>query len=179
MNIDKIVAAIPSQSVDGRATTRANALRWLEKGTDPQKAAAVQLLAALDAHQAAERDALSTRLSGLPVARRVVEAFTTKPMTENERNVIQALLDNPGSTTTELSRACGFGENMIWQMHFGNLCKDRQTYLWPAETAEKRGAPFFGGILAGVEEPSNRFTMKPEVIPAFAAMGLRARPAAP
>jgi len=62
---------------------------------------------------------------------------------------------------------------MIWQMHFGNMCKDRQAYLWPAQKAEKRDGLFYSGILADVEEPSNRFTMKTDVTAAFAELGLR------
>ena len=180
MNIDKPLAAIPQQSVEERARTRVNAHDWLESGTEAQKEAAARLIAALDAQNATEADALYERLSGLPVARRVVEAFSARPMTDNERKIIQALLINPGSTTTELSRACGYGDNKIWQMHFGNLCKDRQAYLWPAEKFEKRDALFFSGILADVEVPSMRFTLKAEVAAAFTELGLSApRAAAP
>lgn len=175
MNIDKIIAAIPGQSGQERAGSRANAVRLLVAGTEDQQAAAARLIAALDAQETAEYQVLHERLSGLPVARRVVEAFRAAPMTDNERKTIQALLDNPGATSTELSRACGH-DNMIWQMHFGNLCKERQAYLWPAVKAEGHDAPFFSGILATVDSDTNRFTMKPDVVAAFAEIGLKAWP---
>ncbi len=149
-----------------------NAEQLLVSGTEAQKAAAKQLIATLDAQEAADTAALYERLDGLPVARRVVEAFTAVPLSDSERKTVQALLDHPGSTTTELSRACGH-DNKIWQMHFGNLCKARQSYLWPAEKMETRDALFFSGILADADA-ANRFTMKPDVAAAFAELGLRA-----
>jgi hypothetical protein len=172
MNIDKLIAAIPGQSAEQLAATRANAVRWLETGTEVQKAAAAQLIAAMDANRAAEGE----RLRDLSVAKRVAEAFRAMPMTDHERKVIQALLDNPGSTTSELNRAAGLGENMVWQMHFGVLCKSRQAHLWPPEAAEHRDGLFFSGILADIDRATNRFTLKPDVVVAFAELGLKATP---
>lgn len=172
MKIDKLIASIPTMSASQRADMRKNASRWMEGGTPDQKDAAAHLLDALDALEAAEGQALSERLNDLPIALRVVEAFRVAPMSDNERKTIQALLDNPGATSTELSRACGH-DSMIWQMHFGNLCKDRQTYLWPAAKAEKRDGLFFSGILADIDRDTNRFTMKPDVAAAFAELGLK------
>lgn len=172
LNIDKLLASLPSKTLEQRRQMRANAIQSLENGTEAQKAAANHLIAALDAQEASAVEALYERLKDLPVARRVVEAFRAAPLSDNEHKTVQALLDNPGSTTTELSRACGH-DSMIWQMHFGNLCKDRQAYLWPAVKAEKRDAPFFSGILADIDPATNRFTMKPEVAAAFAELGLK------
>lgn len=174
MNIEKIIASLPTKSLAERADMRAKAERWRDTGTEEQQEAAEKLLRALDAQRGGEATALYERMKDLPVGRRVVEAFRAAPMTDNERKTIQALLDNPGSTTSELSRACGHN-SMIWQMHFGNLCKDRQGYLWPAPKAEKRDGHFFSGILAEVDSETNRFTMKPEVAAAFAELGLRVR----
>jgi hypothetical protein len=173
MNIDKLLGAIPSQTKEEQARSRANAVRLLETGSEAQRGAAEKLLAALDAHVSAQSKALYDRLNGAPIAKRVVEAFQVHPLSDNERKTVQALLDHPGSSSTELSRACGH-DNMIWQMHFGNLCKDRQAYLWPAEQEEGRDAPLFSGILAEIT-PDNRFTMKPDVAAAFADLGLVAR----
>jgi hypothetical protein len=64
---------------------------------------------------------------------------------------------------------------MIWQMHFGNLCKAREDLLWPAKGAETRDGLFWSGILADVERGTNRFTMKPDVAAAFLELGLKAR----
>lgn len=172
MNIDRLIATIPGLSAADRAEMRAKAMRWLETSTPGQKAAAEQLLAALDAHEEAEATTLYEHLKDQPMAQRVVKAFKVAPMSANERKTIQALLDNPGATSTELSRACGH-DNMIWQMHFGNLCKDRQVYLWPATKAEKRDGLFFSGILADIDPATNRFTMKPDVAAAFAELGLK------
>ena len=172
MNIDKQIAAIPEASSAARAGMRENANRWLATGAPDQKEAAGRLLEALDAQDEREAAARSHRVGSLPVGRRVIEAFTRKPMTENERTVIQVLLDRPGATSTELSRAYGH-DNMIWQMHFGNLCKAREADLRPAEKADRRDGNFYSGILADIDAATNRFTMKPEVTEAFAALGLK------
>lgn len=175
MNIERHLAAIPTQTAQERDGIRANANRLLSSGTGAQKDAAKSLLAALDAFESEQSKALEERLMSMPVARRVVEAFTRRPFTDNERRVIQTLLDHPGSTTTELTRYAGLGESMIWQMHFGNLCKAREDLLWPAKGAETRDGPFWCGILADAERGTNRFTMKPDVAAAFVELGLKAK----
>lgn len=173
MNIDRILAAIPTQSDKDRAAIRENAECWLATGTVDQKEAAGRLLAALDAQEAAEQEGLRARLSGLPVAGRVLEAFRAAPLTDHEHKLIQVLLDNPGSTTTELTQAAGMGNSTVWQMHFGVLCKSREAYLWPAERAEHRDGLFYSGILADIDTTTNRFTLKPDVVAAFGELGVR------
>ncbi len=169
MNLNSISA----MNVSDRRDVRSKAEAWLSSGDPAKIAMATPVLAELDRVEDAEAADIYQRMSALPDARRVVAAFKAMPMTENERKTIQALLDNPGSTSTELSRACGHN-NMIWQMHFGNLCKDRQAYLWPAVKSEKRDEPVFSGILAEIGS-DNRFTMKPDVVEAVAELGLRPR----
>lgn len=175
MNVDKLIASIPGQSHADRKLSRARAVKLQENGTEEQKAAAGRLIAAIDDHEAVAAAAHSERILGLPMARRVVEAFTATPLTENQRKIVQALLDNPGATSTELSSAYGHPGSMIWQMHFGNLCKDRQSDLWPAEKAVTRDALFYCGILADIDRETSRFTMKPDVAAGFAELGIRAK----
>ena len=177
MNVDKIIETIPAKSPAEREAMRDNAHRWLEAGTPERKAQAERLIAALDHDEQTSRQAQYLRLKDMPLAQRVVEAFRVAPPSENERKAIQALLSNPGATSTVLSRAYGH-DSMIWQMHFGNLCKDRQAYLWPAEKAENRDGQFFSGILAAYEASSSGFTMRADVISAFAELGFDVRRAA-
>ncbi len=173
MSIDRIIATLPARSAKDRATIRGNAERWLASGTEAQKADARRLLIALGELEASEQAKVRQRFSDMPVAGRVVEALRLAPLSEHERKLIQVLLDHPGSTTTELTRAAGLGDNMVWQMHFGTLCKSRQAYLWPAERAEHRDGLFFSGILADIDPATNRFTLKPEVTAALAGIGMR------
>ena len=170
MNVDTIIETIPAKSPVERKAMRDNALRWLDGGTPEQKAQAERLITALDADEETSRQALYRRLKDMPLAERVVEAFRVAPPSDNERKAIQALLDNPGATSTVLSRAYGH-DSMIWQMHFGNLCKDRQAHLWPAEKAENRDGRFFSGILAEYNSSTSGFTMRAELIPAFVELG--------
>ncbi len=177
LNIDKIVAAIPSAGPEKRRQMRTNARTWLETGTDAQKQAAQTLLTALDGQEAQEREALIGELRGMAVSERVVRAFTVQKMTETEARLIQALLDNPGSTSSALSRAMGW-EAQSWHLHFGTMCFNRSTYLWPAPESERRDGAFYSGILADFDDASSTFTMKAEVAAAFAKLGLRPKHAA-
>lgn len=170
MNLDKILQTLATRSAKERDNVRANAERWKRDGTPQQKADATRLLEAMAAQEASERQALIERLSALPVAQRVAEAFGRMPMTETERSLIQVLLDNPGATSTELSRALGW-EGQTWHMHFGTMCKHREVYLWPAPPSDQPNKDFYSGILADLSEGSH-WTMKPDVAAAFAAMGI-------
>lgn len=174
MNLDTLLQRLPSLAVADRAKLRANCERWRASGTAEQKTAAEAVIEALAAQEQADAANLYERLKDRPLSRRVVDAFRVATMSENERKTIQALLDNPGTSSTELSRACGH-DSMIWQMHFGNLCKEREARLWPAPKAETREGHFYSGILADIDPETNRFTMRPEAVAAFAELGLKAR----
>jgi hypothetical protein len=176
MSIDKIIASIPEKSTADRAKMRANAERKLASGSPAQKTDAQKLLDALDAVIQAERQKLNDLLSKMPMSARVTEAFRKRPPTANEETVIRALLDNPASTSTDLSRACGW-KGQIWHAHFGTMAKNREADLWPAEPFATLDANFYSGILADFDPDGSRFTMKSEATLGFAALGIAARPA--
>ena len=94
-------------------------------------------------------------------------------MTETEEKIVQVLLDHPGETSTGLSTLLGWG-GQTWHMHFGEMCKKRETFHWPADDATGRDASFYSGILADLSK-HNRWTMKPDVATALAALGLRSQ----
>lgn len=173
MNIDKIISALPGMSHQERERVRANAEKLLDSGSAEQKAAATKVIDALAEVKEAEHKAVVDRLNGMEVAARVVEAFRVNAMTETETKIVQILLDHPGSTSTELSQALGWG-GQAWHMHFGTMCADRAIYLWPAPKSEVRSADFYSGILADLSS-DNRWTMKPEVAAAFSQLGLLAK----
>lgn len=178
MSIDKIIASLPDKTEADRKKMRANADRWLTTGTPAQKADARKLLDALDAAVMAEREKLNDLLSNMPMSVRVAEAFRKHPPAPNEEKIIRALLENPHSTSSELSKAYGH-DSMIWQMHFGNMAKAREADLWPANPSSTRDANFYCGILADFDPNGSRFTMKPEAVLGFAALGIAARPTKP
>lgn len=170
MSIERTLQTLPNLSAEERDRLRANAERLKAKGTPQQKADATRMLDAMAAQEDSERQALIDRLGPLPVAKRVAEAFRRVPMTETERSLIQVLLDNPGATSTELSRALGWG-GQTWHMHFGTMCLNREAYLWPAPPSNRPNTNFYCGILADLSEGSH-WTMKPDIAAAFAAMGI-------
>lgn len=172
MNIDKIIASIPGMSHQERERVQANAARLAESGSAEQKQAAERVLVTLAETSEGEHQALVDRLKGMEVSARVVEAFRVKPMSETEAKIIQVLLDNPGSTSTELSQALGWGAQ-TWHLHFGTMCANRAVYLWPVPKSEARTADFYSGILADLSS-DNRWTIKPEVETALSELGLRA-----
>lgn len=171
MNIEGIIAAIPTMDRPKRQGVRKNVELWL---ANPEKAAdARRVLAALDAVVGREAAALADHVRGLPNAARVIEAFGHLPMTDTEQKIVQVLLDHPGETSTGLSTLLGW-DAQSWHMHFGTMCKRRETFLWPADDAVGRDTSFYSGILADLSE-DNRWTMKPDVVQAFAALGLHSQ----
>jgi len=175
MSIDKLVASIPSKSPAERLAMRNNAMTMLQQGSPEKIASAKQLIERLDAVETQERDALMERLLKMPDAERVALAFTTHAMSETERKVIQALLDNPGATSETLSKRSGWDGN-AWHLHFGMMCKHRKEYLWQAPDSARRDAPFFSGILANFDQETSGFTMQSDARKAFAELGLHPRP---
>jgi hypothetical protein len=168
MSVDRMIAGLAEQSAENRRRMRENALRLSSSGTAIQRADAERLIQAIDAQD--EESAAAIR--ALPVGERVVNAFRAQPPSETELKAVQALLDHPGSTSSELSQACGW-RGRIWHEKFGTLCKKRERDLWPAADAVTRDGKFYSGILADLEEPENRFTMKPDVQSALAVIGVR------
>ncbi|WP_331373243.1 hypothetical protein [Sinorhizobium chiapasense] len=155
-----------------RAQLRENAEHYLEHGTDAQKAAAqgaLQELARIVDEDEAER---RSKISGMAIPERVVNAFTSIPPTETERALLQALVDNPDQTSQALSAKLGWG-GQSWHLHFGKMCERRERLLWDAEPAVTRDANFYCGILANYSDVSHGFTMKPEVAAGLAAIGIK------
>jgi hypothetical protein len=169
MNVERVVQSVPGLSRNGRADLRRNAERWRDTGSDAQREAATLVLAALERQESAEQSAWIDRLGDDAKAARIVAAFTTTPPTETDLTVIRALAENPGSSSADLSRACGWN-GQIWHTHFGKMCGARRADLWPGEYVPERDAEFLSGILADFHD-LNRFTLKPEARKAFAALG--------
>lgn len=67
---------------------------------------------------------------GLSRKERVTRAFEDMPLDARETEAICALLDEPGSTCVELSRACGWMDTS-WRTQMLMLCQRRRKYLWP------------------------------------------------
>ncbi|MCG6121810.1 MAG: hypothetical protein MEP57_03765 [Microvirga sp.] len=173
MNVERIISALPGMSHQEREGVRANAEKLAASGDSDKALAAARVIKALGELEASEHSELVNRLNGLEVSARVIEAFRVFPMTETEIKITQALLDNPNSTSAELSQALGWGAQS-WHMHFGAMCAERAVYLWPAPKSEVRATDFYSCILANISADS-RWTMKPEVAVALAEVGPRAQ----
>lgn len=170
-SLNQMLATLPNRTPDQLKTMRERAVRQLGSSNQAAGRAASQLIKAIDDLQQRQHDDLVGELKGMPVGERVIRAFTVAPLTETEAKVIQALLDNPGSTSTELSQSLNWG-GQIWHEKFGTMCKNREVYLWPAEDATTRNGKFYTGILADFDNETSRFAMKPDVAAAFEQLGL-------
>ena len=172
MSIEKIIASISNLDADKRRMMRSNAERTVSAGPEAKKADARRLLDALASHEQEERNQRIARAAGMDRADLIVEAFTSRPMTETEEKVVRVLLDNPGLRSIDLTAKLGWG-GKAWHAHFGAMCRDRMADLWPAERFEdKPDVSFYSGLLAEVTDKTVLFTMRPEAVEAFARLGL-------
>jgi hypothetical protein len=178
MNIERTLHAIPTMSDEASAGVRANVDRLLAHGSAAQKAAAEEVLLALEARVVDQAAARTAHVAALSPVDRIVEAFRAQPMKEIERKVVQVLLDNPDASSPVLTKKAGWTGKTAWHLRFGTMCKAREDRLWPAEPAETRPGDFYTGILADYSKATQGFTMKPEAVEAFAVLGLRPSPAA-
>lgn len=174
MDILKIIEGLARRTPEERKRMRLNAIEQSES-TDAKKATeAQQFLAALDEVEADEHAELIAEVEGLEPAERVIKAFKAEPMTDTEQKLIQVLLDNPNSTSGELTEKIGW-KGMSWHLHFGTMCANRGVYLGQPPKATTPNGKFYTGILADFDNDTSRFTMKPDVAAAFAQLGLKGK----
>jgi hypothetical protein len=166
MELERLIASLPNRNDAERRTIRLRAMAWADSGSDTEKQAAREVLGAFA--KLAEREANADPVS------KVERAFNTIPASESERVLIQVLLDNPGTSSTNLTEAIGW-QDKAWQLHFGKIGWDRMEYLWPAPWAEKRNAPFKAGILADYDDATHGFTMKKDVVDGLTRIGITAK----
>ncbi|TKD45279.1 MAG: hypothetical protein E5W98_14180 [Mesorhizobium sp.] len=139
MNIEAILAAIPSMDKKKRESARINAVAKLSHPS--MSAGARRLIGALDAQSELEMATLSEHVRQLPIPKRGVDAFTHQPMSETELKITQVLLDNPGLCSEGGWPKTRMGAQS-WHMHLGEMCKKREARLWPADNAVVRNAAF-------------------------------------
>jgi hypothetical protein len=173
MTLARVIELIPSKSADERGQMREHARRSLAAGGQGASDATA-LLDALDTFEAQARERHMRRPTDADKIAVVVEAFRQLPLSETDRMLLQVLLNNLDATSEQLTEAMGW-KDQAWQLHFGKMCERREHLLWPAPFEPKRNAPFYSGILADFDEVTRGFTLKPEVVEAFARLGLRPR----
>lgn len=174
MDVAKIIEGLPRRTPEQRTQMRLNAIEQSESA-DPKKVAEAELfLSALDEIEASEHADLIAEVAGMEPAARVIKAFKAEPMTDTEQKLIKVLLDNPHSTSGELTEKIGW-KGMSWHLHFGTMCANRGVYLGQPPRAITRDGNFYTGVLADFDNATNRFTMKPDVAAAFAQLGLEGK----
>ena len=159
MSIDQILHAIPNMDREARNRLRQNATQKLLSGNEQQKIDAKKIIDALDKVEAENR----TEFKSAPASKQVEMIFGRSPLSEHERGILSAVLDNPGSTSAKLSEICGYNRGGGWHLHFGTMCKQRLASLLdrPAST-DRIGDDFFTGILLHFDDNDRSFTIKPE-----------------
>lgn len=169
MTIEKTLALLPTMSAKKKGVIQARAKEWLANGDAKKRSDAQRMLDALEALDAERRAPLSDGATLDDRIARVQAAFLEQPPSETDWRVIQALLDNPGSTSERLSEICGWTDS-AWHLHFGTMCRAREPYLWPVKQKPEWSEPFYSGILADFDSDGSKFTMKPEAARAFNLM---------
>lgn len=171
MNISDLVERIEKMDAAKRQIFRENALRNID---DPKLGANAKLnISTLDEVEQREKQQKFEKLQNMTRTERVTAAFKELPLKEGEQKVMQVLLDNPGHSSAGLSSLLGW-DGQIWHLKFGELCKDREHLLWPAEPAFVREGDFYCGILADLDS-DNLWQVKPEVEEGLAKLGIRAK----
>lgn len=174
MDVGKIIEGLPRRTPAQRKQMRLNAIEQSESA-DPKKAAeAQQFLSALGEMEASEHAELIAEVAGMEPSARVIKAFKAEPMTDTEEKLIKVLLENPHSTSSELTEKIGW-KGMSWHLHFGTMCANRGVYLGQPPKAITPNGKFYTGILADFDDATSRFTMKPDVVAAFAQLGLKGK----
>jgi hypothetical protein len=110
----------------------------------------------------ARQPTVTMDLAGLTRAERVSRAIKAMPLDATETRAVEALLAHPGATSSELSRACGWG-GRIWHIHFGLLCQRRLDWLGAGYASDEDEPCFLHALLAEYEPVSGRFTMRADV----------------
>lgn len=182
MNVEKIIAGIPRRTAAERQTMRESAIALSQTGKQAEIEGAQRLLSALDAHEAGlaqARSDLIQNLAGKPLAKRVLVAFQQSPPSQAEEQLIQVLLDHPGSTCAQLSVAIGHKPN-TWDMGFGSLCSERASFLRDLGGTASEGKSSNLPLLTLQERTPDGaicYTMKPEAVTAFRQLGFRVKQA--
>lgn len=174
MSIQQIIESLPNRTKAERVEMRDKAERAQANGILTQQADAAALLAALDKIEAREHDEFIGELKGLEVPERIYRAFTEIPMSDTDVKILQALLDNPGSSSEQLSAFCEW-KDKSWHLHFGKMCERRSVYLPAVSHYGEDNTPFWSGIIAELDQRAHpwKWTIKADVAEALARLGLR------
>lgn len=167
IDVPKTIAQIPNMSEKQLAILRNNAERLLGSVDVKTRESAQTVLEEIRAHEAAETKPPKETLSDTERVRRINTAFTRKPLTETDKLVLKVVLTNPRNTSESLSRKLGWG-GQAWHAHFGAMCRDRESWLWPALDSKTRDAKFWSSILADFNRVDGTWTVKAELAPTLA-----------
>ncbi|MEM7596983.1 MAG: hypothetical protein AAF382_04740 [Pseudomonadota bacterium] len=113
-------------------------------------------------HRPAEAD-VSPEIAGLSRKDRVARAFDEMPLDARETEAICALLDEPGSTCVELSRACGWMDTS-WRTQMILLCQRRRKFLWPEGMTSDVSNGIIISALAEYDTYDSTFTPRRDVV---------------
>lgn len=115
-------------------------------------------------------------LSGDALVQAVTRAFTAIPLRDHERQLLDVVIQHPGSTSMQLGAAMKWNDK-AWQMHFGLMVKERAYLLGPVPPSSDRvdeagqPEPFYCGVLCTYDRETSGFTLKPEVLTALRCPG--------
>lgn len=118
---------------------------------------------ALVVHQQRQDRHASPEIAQLSRKERVTRAFEEMPLDARETEAVCALLDEPGSTCVELSRACGWMDTS-WRTQMLMLCQRRRKYLWPEGMTADVSNGIIISALAEYDTYDSTFTPRRDVV---------------
>jgi hypothetical protein len=145
----KILDQIPSFDETKLTGIEQNAKRWMESGTDKQKADAESVLLAIGIERRRRKEGSAERRQQLDIEiaekvrnkalfDRVVFAFTEVPPADWEVEVLKAISKNPGRDFDALAHAIGKRGGGYINLAVGTLCSEREAYLGVAPMLERK-----------------------------------------
>lgn len=173
MPTDETSPARPGRTARRDAREAAGNPPFLKTTILRNRAEAVRLAESLDDKGGTAWTGMRSRLDVAPTRKRVLEAFSDMPPSRIEETAIAVLIENPGTVPSVLSAAVGWGGE-TWLTHFAMMCRERIEWLRPPMTGEAQDDVFFASIIADRDHRTGAWTMKPEVVKAFATLGFAA-----
>ncbi|MDO9710641.1 hypothetical protein [Paracraurococcus lichenis] len=187
----RVVDQIPKMEPAALAALRANAMRWIEQGTDRQKREAETILLAIEVEERCRvrakseaelgrKAAIAERTRNRGLHDRVVEACRARPLAAWEVEVLRAIAADPGRDSDSLAEAINKGGGGYINLAVGSLCSEREPWLGTAPPAEDGSAPkVYSALLIDFtrhEDASGRvwhgWTLKPAAETALRQLGI-------
>jgi hypothetical protein len=186
-----VIDRLPSLDAKALTAIEQNAQRWLNTGTDKQRAEAESVLLAISNERRRRRDdadqdrrrlaaEVAEKVRDKALFDRVLFAFSDMPPEEWEVEVLKEISFKPGRDFDTLAHGIGKRGGGYINLAVGTLCSTREAYLGPAPPVQKaKGQRVYSALLIDftrhVEANGSEWhgwTLKPDAEAALRQLGI-------